>query len=181
MRVRARRGGLPQGVTLPAWYTALGCMGWWLCFSGDGKGDQHGHLHSYLPRKVRAVSQRSLHCKDRQRWAQSRGQVRRSRSSKGLLQKEVICLAERSLQNRDHIPFPFGHLSMGARLSGGTDRDNWELRLMSYIYLVIVAQWGRQANFQEEKLRASSCLIIPSSNKVALCFQVAPGRSWVVI
>lgn len=95
----------------------------------------------------------------------------------------MICPAERSLQNRDHIAFPFGHLSMGARLalSGGANRGNWGLRLTDCTYLVIVAQWGRQANFQEEKLRASPCLIIPFSNKVALCFQAVPGRSWVVI
>lgn len=90
--------------------------------------------------------------------------------------------AERNLQNRDRIAFPFGHPSMGARLAlfGGANRGNWGLRVMSCIYTVTVVQWGRQASFQEEKLRASPCLIMLSSNKVALCFQVAPGRSWVV-
>lgn len=36
-------------------------------------------------------------------------------------------------------------------------------------------------NFQEEKLKIPPCLIIPFSNKVVLCFQVAPGRSSVVL
>lgn len=36
-------------------------------------------------------------------------------------------------------------------------------------------------NFQEEKSKISPRLIIPFSSKVALCSQVAPGRSWVVL
>lgn len=126
---------------------------------------------------MRAVSEGSLCCKDR--YLADSPEQRASQEE----QEFKGTSAEGNLQNGDHITFPFGQASMGAglALSGGANRGNWGLRVLSCIYSMITAQWGRQANFQEEKLMASPCLIIPSSNKVALCFQVAPGRSWVVI